>query len=117
MAGLALILVSICLVKVKKPSVFALIPALFVIITCEAALLYEGTTFLHATGIYILQGPQYSPKGVLLIPIAKVTLTNYLDLAAVLNCIFGIIGIILFILGLVVAYDAAKALGKARRGE
>jgi len=117
LAGLALILVSIYLVKVKKPSVYTLVPALFMIITCEAALLYEGATFLRATGIYISQGPQYSPEGALLIPIAKGTLANYLDLAAALNCIFGIIGIILFILGLVVAYDAAKALGRARRGE
>lgn len=102
LAGLALTLVSIYLVKVKKPSAYTLIPALFMIITCEAALLYEGAKFFYA--VFILGKP-----------FAKAPLSNYPELASALNIIFGIIGFILFILGLVVAYDAAKALSRARK--
>ncbi|RLI20545.1 carbon starvation protein A, partial [Candidatus Bathyarchaeota archaeon] len=102
LAGLALILVSIYLVKVKKPSAYTLIPAIFMIITCEAALLYEGAKFFYA--VFVLGKP-----------FAKAPLSNYPELASALNIIFGIIGFVLFILGLVVAYDAAKALGRARR--
>jgi len=104
LAGLALILVSIYLVKVKKPSKYTLGPAIFMIITCEAALLYEGAKFFYA--VFVLGTP-----------FAKAPLSNYPELASALNIIFGIIGFVLFILGLVVAYDAAKAYGRARRGE
>ena len=103
LAGLALILVSIYLAKVKKPSKYTLGPAIFMIITCEAALLFESASFFRA----VILGSPISAGKVAEIP----------WLASTLNVIFGIIGIILFILGLVVAYDAAKAYGRARRGE
>ena len=103
LAGLALILVSIYLAKVKKPSKYTLGPAIFMIITCEAALLFESVSFFRA----VILGSPISAGKVAEIP----------WLASTLNVIFGIIGIILFILGLVVAYDAAKAYGRARRGE
>ena len=73
------------------------------IITCEAALLFESVSFFRA----VILGSPISAGKVAEIP----------WLASTLNVIFGIIGIILFILGLVVAYDAAKAYGRARRGE
>ena len=103
LAGLALILVSIYLAKVKKPSKYTLGPAIFMIITCEAALLFESASFFRA----VILGSPISAGRVAEIP----------WLASTLNVIFGIVGIILFILGLVVAYDAAKAYGRARRGE
>jgi len=101
LAGLALILVSIYLVKVKKPSAYTLVPALFMIITCEAALLYEGAKFFYA--VFVTGKPFANPP-----------ISNYPQIASGLNVTFGLIGFILFILGLVVTYDAAKALGKAR---
>ena len=104
LAGLALILVSIYLVKVKKPSKYTLGPAIFMIITCEAALLYEGAKFFYK--VFVLGSFFANPP-----------ISNYPEIAKGLNVIFGIIGFILFILGLIVAYDAAKAYGRARRGE
>ena len=104
LAGLALTLVSIYLAKVKKPSKYTLGPAIFMVITCEAALLYESLKFFYK--VFWLGGF-----------FAKPPLSNYPPLAQGLNVLFGIIGLVLFILGLIVAYDAAKAYGRARRGE
>jgi carbon starvation protein len=99
MAGLALILVSVYLAGVKKPSKYTLGPAIFMIITCEAALAYEAYLFFNA----VLTN----------VPIASGRIAGYREIALGLNAIFGIIGIILVILGIIVAYDAAKALSKA----
>ena len=83
---------------------YTLIPAIFMIITCEAALLYEGAKFFYK--VFVLGGFFANPP-----------ISNYPEIAKGLNVIFGIIGLVLFILGLIVAYDAAKAYGRARRGE
>jgi carbon starvation protein len=101
LAGLALTLVSIYLAKVKKPSVYTLAPGIFMILTCEAALLWEAVKFLRAVWIGS--------------PIAKPPVAGYPAVASALNIIFGIVGLILFVLGLIVAYDAAKAFGRARK--
>lgn len=101
LAGLALTLVSIYLVKIKKPSVYTLVPGIFMILTCEAALLHEGINFLRAVWLGS--------------PIANPPVSNYPAIASGLNVLFGIIGLVLFILGLIVTYDAAKALSKARK--
>ncbi|HDJ25700.1 MAG TPA: carbon starvation protein A, partial [Candidatus Bathyarchaeota archaeon] len=42
LAGLALLLTSIYLAKVKKPTAFNLGPAIFMIVTCEGALIWES---------------------------------------------------------------------------
>jgi len=103
LAGLALTLASIYLAKVKKPTIYTLAPAIFMVATCEFALLLEGLKFLRAP----LIGS----------PIAKGTVAEIPWLASTLNVIFGIVGLILFILGLVVVYDAAKAYSRAKKGE
>jgi len=103
LAGLALTLVSIYLAKVKKPTIYTLAPGIFMIITCEVALLWEGIKFLRAVWLGS--------------PIAKPPVSNYPAVASGLNVIFGLVGLVLFILGLVVVYDAAKAYSRAKKGE
>ncbi|RLG50918.1 MAG: carbon starvation protein A [Thermoproteota archaeon] len=99
LAGLALILVTIYLAKVKKPTIYTLAPAAFMIVTCEAALLWEAKDF------FLKMGQLVKP------PMKAGTLA-----AKALNFIFGVVGIVLFILGLLVAIDAIKAYRKAKAG-
>ena len=138
LAGLALLLTSIYLAKVKKPTAFNLGPAIFMILTCEAALIWEAYTFLKALAlssfgfapvytkleIYkletITKEPWYTitlvkEKPVLAFPIAKGALAAHPVAAAVFNLIFAIIGIILIILGGIVAYDGFKAYFRFKR--
>ncbi len=103
LAGLALTLITVYLAKVKKPTIYTLIPALFMVITCEVALLYEGGKFL-----YVVAQGKFIAKGAL----AKIP-----SAAMGLNVIFGIVGLVLFVLGAIVAYDGFKALRKALKGE
>lgn len=110
LAGLALTLVSIYLVKKKKPSIYTLIPAIFMVITCEAALAYETASFFHAVWAYLSTGN----AGKLL---TSGLVAKYPGVSAGLNVAFGIIGVILFIIGGLVAYDGFKAIGKARKGK
>lgn len=100
MAGLALLLVSIYLVRVKKPSIYSLGPAVFMIITCEAALLWEAYDLFR----HVAAGT----------PIAAYELAKpeYLGVALGFNAVFGIMGIVLFVLGAIMAYEGAKALSK-----
>ena len=105
MAGLALLLVSVYLATVKRPTKFTLLPAIFMILTCEAAMLWH----VHAFASAILAGK----------PIAGAILARpeYLEVALGFNVVFGIVGIVLFILGAIVAYDASKALSRAWKAE
>ena len=101
LAGLALILVSIYLANMKKPTKYTLAPAIFMIITCEAALVYEAYLFFNA----IITNAPLVTKGR--------WIAGHPEIALGLNAVFAIIGIVLVILGIIVAYDAAKALSKA----
>ena len=104
LAGLALLLTSIYLAKVRKPTAFNLGPAIFMIVTCEGALIWETFfVFLKA----ILAGK----------PIAKGALAKaeWWGVAMGLNVIFFLFGIVLIILGALVAYDGFKAYFKFKK--
>jgi len=105
LAGLALTLVSLYLMKIKKPSKYTLGPAIFMIITCEAALLWQAIKMLRAValGTPIAKGPLAAPA--------------YKGIALALNGVFGAFAIILFILGLIVAIDASKAFARLGKAE
>lgn len=98
MAGLALLLVSVYLANVKKPTKYTLGPAIFMTATCLFALIWEAAIFFNAvmTGKYIWGARPPTP-----------------EIQLAFNAIFGIITLILFILGVIVSYDAAKALSRA----
>ena len=111
LAGLALTLVSLYLAKIKKPSKYTLGPAIFMIITCEAALLWEGIAMLRAVvlGTPIAKGP--------LATLIKQGVAWAKAAALTLNGVFGAFGIVLFILGLIVVIDASKAFARVRKAE
>ena len=101
LAGLALSLVTIYLAKVKRPTIYTLGPAVFMIITCEAALIFESVKFFRAIAL----GK----------PFVKGPLANYPTIAKGLNAIFGVFGLVLFVLGLMVAIDAYRAYKKYKQ--
>ena len=95
LAGLALLLATMYLTREKKIKGPTLGPGIFMVVTCEAALLWEAYVFFKAvwTGT----------------PIAKGVLANYPGIALAFNTIFGFVGIILFVLGLIVILDWYKS--------
>jgi len=101
LAGLALSLVTIYLAKVKKPTIYTLGPAIFMIVTCEAALIFESVKFFRAVAL----GK----------PFVKGPLVNYPTIAKGLNAIFGVFGLVLFVLGLMIAIDAYRAYKKYKQ--
>ncbi|MFW9846402.1 MAG: carbon starvation protein A [Candidatus Thorarchaeota archaeon] len=107
LAGLALMLASVYLVRAKKPTVYTLVPAIFMIITCEAALLWEAWVFIRA-----LTGPlgYYAQAGSLVDVLAQGG--NALPAIALTWTFLGI-AFILFFLGILVFLDTWSAL---RRG-
>ena len=102
MAGLALLLVSVYLANIKKPAKYTLGPAIFMTITCLTALIFEAVVFFNAisTGNYIWT----VYKGITPPPT---------EVKFAFNLAFGVISAILFILGIIVAYDSIKALSRA----
>jgi carbon starvation protein len=108
LAGLALMLASVYLVRAKKPTFYTLIPAVFMIITCEAALVWEAWVFVYA----LFFGPlgYYAQAGSL---ISNLAVAGNTLPAIVLTWTFLGIAIILFFLGWLVFADTWAAL---RRG-
>ncbi len=106
LAGLALMLASVYLIRKKRPTYYTLIPALFMIVTCEAALVWETWIFVSAlltTGYFVRPGSLLGDMAA-----AGNTLP-----AVALTWIFIGISIILFFLGWLVFADAWAAY---RRG-
>ena len=120
LAGLALLLTSIYLAKVKKPTIYNLAPAIFMIVTCEGALIWE--TFFTFLGLqWAIAGKKL---GIIYgVPIAKGPLAELIaagvgwakGVALALNVIFFLFGLILIALGLIVAYDGFKSYAKFKR--
>ncbi|MFX1483698.1 MAG: carbon starvation protein A [Promethearchaeota archaeon] len=107
LAGLALMLASVYLVRAKKPTFYTLIPAIFMIITCEAALVWEAWVFVRALigplGYYAQAGSLVSNLAIAGNPLPAIALTwTFLGIA-----------VVLFFLGWLVFADAWAAL---RRG-
>jgi len=100
LAGLTLLLITLYLSKEKRRTGWTLWPAIFMVVTCEAALVWEVFQLFFAISL----GK----------PIGYPTYIKDQTAATISNGIFGAIGIILFILGLIVARDWYKAYkGKA----
>ncbi|OYT50835.1 carbon starvation protein A [Candidatus Bathyarchaeota archaeon ex4484_135] len=122
LAGLALLLTSIYLAKVRKPTAFNLGPAIFMIFTCEAALIWE--TFFIFLGLGYLPLPPEKQVGLIFgKPIAKGPLAELIKagvgwakgVAMALNIIFFLFGLILIVLGAIVAYDGFRSYFRFKR--
>ena len=86
LAGLALMLISIYLVRLRARSGFTLGPAIFMIVTTLAALAWETWMFLRAL--------------VTRAPLVRAPLASYPTIALAINGIFVLVGAALFILGI-----------------
>jgi carbon starvation protein len=104
LAGLALMLASVYLARAKKPTFYTLIPAIFMIITCEAALVWEAWVFVHA----LFTAPYYYAQAGSMV--ANMAVAGNALPAIALTWTFLGIAIILFILGWLVFYDAWTSL-------
>ncbi|QIA28015.1 carbon starvation protein A [Thermaerobacter sp. PB12/4term] len=105
LAGLALMLITIHLARVKAPSRYTLVPALFMIVTTLAAIAVQTVRFLQAA----LGGPAKTLTQDPLKTLAP-TVANIIDWASVL------IGVVLFVLGLRMAILTLQAYGRAKAG-
>ncbi len=103
LAGLALTLVTVYLAKQKKPTGYTFWPAIFMIITCEAALIFESAKFFRAIflGKPLAKGPLAAPA--------------YKGVALALNGVFGVVGLVLFILGIIVAVDGLRRYSEFKK--
>jgi len=86
LAGLALMLISIYLVRVRARSEFTLGPAIFMIVTTLAALTWQTWVFLRA---FLTRAP-----------LVRAPLASYPTIALAINGIFVLVGAVLFILGI-----------------
>ncbi|MEM4655431.1 MAG: carbon starvation CstA family protein [Acidilobaceae archaeon] len=93
LAGLALMLVAVFLASQKRPTWYVFWPGAFMIVTTLSAILWE--TYVYAS--HLMQGKYLAPQA----PVVDrfgATLVNFTNLFS------AVFGIILFILGLVMAY-------------
>src|SRR5256712_4667790 len=99
LAGLAIMLITIHLAKVRAPTKFSLIPGIFMIITTLAALAWQVYFFTKAVVDY-LNGSTTGIFGNVRAPINK---APYALVALGINAVFVGIGAVLFLIGLSMA--------------
>jgi carbon starvation protein len=109
MAGLALMLITIHLARVRAPSVYVLVPSTFMIITTLAALAWQVTRVYWPAFMSFFGERQRT--------LVQFPLNQYPTVAMLLDGIFVLVGAILFILGLRMAMLVYQAYGRASRGE
>ena len=100
LAGLAIMLITIHLARVRAPSRYSLIPGVFMVITTLAALIWQTGTFVWSVWAYLqndktwvirnVRGPIQSDPNLLIVAVA-------------INAVFVIVGAALFIVGLSMA--------------
>jgi carbon starvation protein len=108
LAGFALTLVAVYLMKVKRPTLPILIPGLFMMITTITALGWETAVVLRSA--FTL----FDPKKVLLSGQSVPDALGGATVGVIINLIAGIIGIILVILGILMAYYLLRSYFRYR---
>ncbi len=115
LAGLAIMLITIHLTRVRARSRYSLVPAIFMVITTLAALAWQTSTFAYSVWTY-LQGDKTWILRNVRAPIQ--TDPTLLWAAIAINAVFVIIGAILFTIGLSMAIrlfrSYFKSLAEAR---
>lgn len=113
MAALALWLISIHLVRTRAPSLFTLIPAIFMTITTLAAIGFEAYYFLNAV---LVGKPLFSttPGTPLSAPSLEKMSPEAVTANLVFNGIFFVVGIVLFVLGLRMAWLVLQSYLRSR---
>jgi carbon starvation protein len=115
LAGLAIMLITIHLARVRAPTRYSLIPAVFMVITTLAALLWQTGTFAYSVWAYLQNDKTWLLRNVRA-PIQ--TDPNLLWAAVGINAVFVLIGAVLFGIGLSMAVrlfrSYSKSLAEAR---
>jgi len=110
MAALALWLISIHLVRTRAPSLYTMIPAAFMTVTTLVAIGFEAYYFLYA----VIQGKPLVSTTAGTPLSGKVLSPTATNVALVFNGIFFVVGIILFILGLRMAWLVYQSYMRSR---
>jgi len=115
LAGLAIMLITIHLAKVRARSRYSLVPAIFMVVTTLAALVWQTATFAYSVWAYLQNDKTWIIRNVRP-PIQ--TDPNLLWAAIAINAVFVIIGAVLFAVGLSMAVrlfrSYSKSLAEAR---
>jgi carbon starvation protein len=109
LAGLALFLAAIIVARMKRPSFYALGPAIFMVIVTIGGLMWETYDYARRVYKYLVFGEN--------VLYANPPLSNYPDAALAMNVVFVIIGIILIVLGFTMTYYLAKSYSAAKEAE
>ena len=100
LAGLAIMLITIHLAKVRAPTKFSLIPGVFMVVTTLAALVWQTWTFLYSVWLYVQGDKSWIIRNVRG-PIQ--TDSNLILIAVGINAVFVLVGAVLFGIGLSMA--------------
>ncbi|TLZ94497.1 MAG: carbon starvation protein A, partial [Methanobacteriota archaeon] len=97
LAGLAIMLISIHLARVRAPTKYSLIPGVFMVVTTLAALVWQTWTFLYSVWLFLQGDKSWIVRNVRG-PIQADP--NYILVAVGINAVFVLIGVVLFGVGL-----------------
>ncbi len=110
LAGLAIMLITIHLARVRAPSRYSLIPGVFMVITTLAALVWQTGTFLYSLWAYLQNDKTWVLRNVRG-PIQ--TDPNLLIIAVAINAVFVIIGAALFVVGVSMAVRLFRSYSRS----
>src|SRR5438034_2150339 len=100
LAGLAIMLITIHLARVRAPTRYSLIPGIFMVVTTLAALIWQTSTFLYSVLLYTQGDKTWVLRNVRGGIQADPT---YILVAVFINAVFVVIGAALFLVGLSMA--------------
>ena len=100
LAGLAIMLITIHLARIRAPTKYSLIPGIFMVVTTLAALLWQTWTFVYSVSLF-LQGDKSWVVRNVRGPIQ--TDPNYILVAVAINAVFVLVGALLFLVGVSMA--------------
>ena len=109
LAGLAIMLITIHLARVRAPTKFSLIPGVFMVVTTLAALAWQTYTFANSAIQYLGNvqypfGANHDPSQWVLTNVRPpINVKDYAWLALGINGVFVLVGAILFLIGLSMA--------------
>lgn len=112
LAGLALMLITIHLARTKAPSRYTLVPAIFMIVTTLAALLWQTYKF----GVAFTRDLSATSATIAKVTLVSAPLNKYVAAAAALDGLSVLIGLVLLILGIRMSILTFQSYASARSG-
>jgi carbon starvation protein len=110
LAGLAIMLITIHLARVRAPTRYSLIPGVFMVVTTLSALVWQTGTFLYSVWAYLQNDNTWVLRNVRG-PIQ--TDPNLLIVAVAINGIFVVVGAVLFAVGVSMAIRLFRSYGRS----